>query len=232
MRRLGFYGLIIVFFICHPYICYSILPEVSYKNICIDFENIYTYGARPVSGSIIDYMDMQGAIRITDEEHDYAIIGSGFFLVTDSITGEKYYTRNGRFNSIQGEVKTIGNDKVEMNLYGLNNTKKKQLAVELYYPENIYDVDIVDCFKIRIAGKVKKVKGLIIKGAIEENPIDLLSLIDRTEICLKADYDEKVENELKKVKAALKKRNESNTDNRAHEMVNLIGLIHAIKEKG
>lgn len=46
-------------------------------------------------------------LEATNKNTDLAIIGKGFFVVTDTITGEQYYTRNGSFSlGSAGELRT------------------------------------------------------------------------------------------------------------------------------
>lgn len=48
----------------------------------------------------------QGYIE-TDLTHDYAIVGDGFFMVQDPVTGENSYTRNGHFSLYKEDEETF-----------------------------------------------------------------------------------------------------------------------------
>lgn len=63
-------------------------------------------GAR-VAGTTIQHK--QGSLKVTENQLDWAINGSGFFRVLDPISGQPFYTRNGAFKlDDQGRL-TYGN---------------------------------------------------------------------------------------------------------------------------
>jgi flagellar basal-body rod protein FlgG len=74
----------------------------GYKRVLVSWDDLATYSASPraqgsLSGRILDMS--QGKLRRTDRQLDLAIEGEGFFELEDVRTGERFYTRSGRFTT-------------------------------------------------------------------------------------------------------------------------------------
>ncbi len=190
----------------------QIVPHPSMENYIKDLENFRTPGTRQISGSITDYLDIQGAIQLTNEGHDYAIMGYGFFKILNHIDGSVYYTRCGKFTDTGTAFVTEDNDIVVLhdNEYKhLCNADINSACIYLYYPKNKQDIEIIDNKNWKTATGCKVVKGNVVFNALEQNPVELWALL------------RKIKNELD---------NTADQDTAAVRK-NCIGLIEAIQKR-
>jgi hypothetical protein len=163
-------------------------PSISFSNIAIDLKAIYLFGTRPVSGTIHDYLTIQGAIQKTDNKYDLAVNGLGFFRIKDHETGEYYYTRYGSFVSVGEKLINQANDSIDIkpaNNDLLNTLNSRIIKMEFYYPVDEKDVVILDNYKFKLKGEIKQIDGAVLNYALEENPIELDILLSRLRICLR-----------------------------------------------
>ncbi len=84
------------------------LHTTGFKGSSAHFEDVLGVSLSGVTGSnqtgagskvsTVDINFIQGSLETTDVATDIAINGKGFFVVTDPITREEFYTRAGHFN--------------------------------------------------------------------------------------------------------------------------------------
>lgn len=167
--------------------CYAVsahlLPQETFENLKTDLISIFDPGKRPVSGTICEYMDNQGNIFLTGNQNDYAILGNGYFKITDKETRKTYYTRYGRFFRVgDNEFITQNGDSVQLDpdeAKKITAQTSDTVEIDLYYPSNGANVNILSNEKWESSRESRKVIVKIVKHALEQNPVDTLKVINR-----------------------------------------------------
>lgn len=187
--KLKFYLCIILFSLGSVPINAQVIPCPTINNYIIDLENYNVLGTRKMSGSITDYMDIQGAIEITKQDYDYAIVGCGFFKILNEIDNNMYYTRCGKFTKHGNSFYNENGHRIllsKTDFDKLCDVNKNNAAITLYYPDNIQEIRIIDNKKWTTNINCKILTGNVVFHALEQNPTELKDLLIRIreEICI------------------------------------------------
>jgi len=158
------------------------LPSQSVKNVMIDFMSLDSPGARPISGSLADYMDVQGAVRLTNGPYDFAILGQGFFMARSHCDGSVYYTRSGKFKRRGNAFYNERGDRIVLSdedAIKLRDPDANSATLSLYYPASNQEIRVIDNKKWTSQAECKRVGCEIVFHALEENPVEPRILIKR-----------------------------------------------------
>lgn len=174
----------IILFIVNCYTASAqLLPQETFENLKTDLISIFDSGKRPVSGTVCECMDTQGAIFLTGNQNDYAILGNGYFKVRDKATEKTYYTRYGRFFRVgDNEFITQNGDSVQLDpdaVKKLTAQTPDTVEIDLFYPSNGADVNILSNEKWESSRESRKVIVKIVKHVLEQNPVDTSKVINK-----------------------------------------------------
>ncbi len=158
------------------------LPSNTFRNTMIDLMSFDSLGARPISGSLADYMDVQGAVRLTNGPYDFAILGQGFFMARSHCDGSVYYTRSGKFKRRGNAFYNERGDRIVLSdedAIKLRDPDANSATLSLYYPASNQEIRVIDNKKWTSQAECKRVGCEIVFHALEENPVEPRILIKR-----------------------------------------------------